>query len=969
MEQRFTLPEIEGILLKERGSKPLLLADRGKVWVVQSGEVDVFCVGIDNGKLFGPRIHVFRVPQGESLFGVDFKRHGRGIGLIAVGTTPETLLTQYDQSALAKAAQAPAHAAAVHALLHNWIERFSSGVGKGLIPPKRYFEVDPGAVLKMEEPTYLRPAAGTVWIEHLAGSSMFMGRTYWPEVKPGVFFPVSEHAWLETVGQVEFRVFDTAELLQADPPWSALQSFHQMMLDCIAVNIERLERDDQKRLTTTIQADGLTLDNALSRLGALLVGDREKAFVEADAGDSLVTACRAVGKAMGISVRSPAHATGKRRPRVELEDLARTSKFRFREVLLRDNWWENDNGPLLAFRTNDHQPVALLPVSSRHYDLFDPETGSGERIAPSTAESVSPQAFAFYRPFPDRALSGKDLFVFGLFGCLKDFSWVLLMGTLGALLGLLTPFLTGILFDSVIPSGARGQVLQIAWILIVCAVATLVFNITKGVALLRLEGRMDTAVQAAVWDRLLALPVPFFRNYSAGDLASRGMGISAIRQVLSGAAVSAVLAALFSTFNLALLFYYDWQLALLVIAISVAGMLFIAAILLLQIGYQKKIIEIEGKNAGKLLQLITGIAKIRVSGSENRAFALWAQAFSEKRSLAFKSGQYGNVMALFNSIFPVLISMVIFSWVILKGAGQLSTGHFMAFIAAYGNFQNALLEVISILGSLLAIVPLYNRAKPIIQTIPEADEQKAPPGELSGAIDTSHVSFRYNPDGPLILKDVSLLVHPGEFVAIVGESGSGKSTLLRLLLGFETPEVGAIYYDGQELASLDIREVRRQLGVVLQGGKLMPGDIFKNIVGTARLTIDDAWEAAGMVGLDQDIKQMPVGMHTLISAGGGNVSGGQRQRLLIARAIVNKPRILYFDEATSALDNRTQAIVSQSLEGLNAARVVIAHRLSTIVNADRIYVLKDGEMIQSGTYDELMGEEGLFAELAKRQIA
>jgi NHLM bacteriocin system ABC transporter ATP-binding protein len=447
------------------------------------------------------------------------------------------------------------------------------------------------------------------------------------------------------------------------------------------------------------------------------------------------------------------------------------------------------------------------------------------------------------------------------------------------------------------------------------------------------------------------------------------MGISVIRQILSGAAVNTILSAVFSTFYLILLFYYDWQLALVAIGITFIGMLFIAGILLLQIGYQKKIVEIEGKNVGKLLQLITGIAKLRVSGSENRGFAMWAQTFAEKKSNAFKSGLLGNVMALFNSVFPILVSMAIFAWIILKGSERLSVGQFIAFTAAYANFQNAVLQLVSIMGALLTAVPLYKRAKPIIQTMPEADEAKASPGELAGAIEVNHVSFRYDPDGPLILKDVSLSVHPGEFVAIVGESGSGKSTLLRLLLGFETPESGTIYYDGQDLASVDIREVRRQLGVVLQNGRLMPGDIYKNIVGATNLTLDDAWDAARMVGLDQDIEEMPMGMHTMISAGGGNVSGGQRQRLLIARAVVKRPRILFFDEATSALDNRTQTIVSQSLEQLKASRAVIAHRLSTIIKADRIYVLQDGKVAQTGSYEELIGKEGLFAELTKRQIA
>jgi len=274
----------------------------------------------------------------------------------------------------------------------------------------------------------------------------------------------------------------------------------------------------------------------------------------------------------------------------------------------------------------------------------------------------------------------------------------------------------------------------------------------------------------------------------------------------------------------------------------------------------------------------------------------------------------------------------------------------------------------SIVGA-VGVLPLYQRCKPIIETLPETDQAMADPGRLTGEFEVSHLSFRYTPDGPLILNDVSLRVLPGQFVAVVGSSGSGKSTLFRLLLGFEKYESGGIFYDGQDLTGLDVRELRRQMGVVLQNGQLLGGDIFTNIVGSSRLTINDAWEAVRMAGLEEDIKDMPMGMHTVISHGGGGLSGGQRQRLLIARALAAEPRILFFDEATSALDNRTQAVVNRSLEGLRITRVAIAHRLSTIVNADSIYVLDQGRIVQQGTYEELMAQPGLFVELARRQLA
>jgi ATP-binding cassette subfamily C protein len=293
----------------------------------------------------------------------------------------------------------------------------------------------------------------------------------------------------------------------------------------------------------------------------------------------------------------------------------------------------------------------------------------------------------------------------------------------------------------------------------------------------------------------------------------------------------------------------------------------------------------------------------------------------------------------------------------------------VAFYAAFGSFVLAAQALAEASLGLLAIVPFYERLAPILTALPESDEGRGHPGRLRGGLSVSHVRFRYHADAPWVLDDVSFDVQPGEFVALVGASGSGKSTLLRLLLGFERPGSGAVRYDGQDLSALDARAVRRQIGVVLQESRLLPTDIFRNIVGNSSRTPQDAWEAAEMAGLGEDVRQMPMGLHTVVSEGGGTFSGGQRQRLLIARAIVNRPRLIFLDEATSALDNKTQAVVTQSMDRLDATRIVIAHRLSTVVNADRIIYLEGGQVREEGTYQELLAKGGLFAQLARRQMA
>jgi ABC-type bacteriocin/lantibiotic exporter with double-glycine peptidase domain len=392
--------------------------------------------------------------------------------------------------------------------------------------------------------------------------------------------------------------------------------------------------------------------------------------------------------------------------------------------------------------------------------------------------------------------------------------------------------------------------------------------------------------------------------------------------------------------------------------------------------YSRDETRLRGQIASLVLQLIAGVAKVRVAAAENHAFRVWAQKFSMQKRIGFAIGQITNVVATFSASFPVLSSLGIFGALYYFQStakpGEpppFTTGEFIAFNAAFMSFVTAMQSLADASLSLLKAVPIYERIKPILDTKPETDESKAHPGKLKGEISVSHVHFRYHEDGPYILKDVSFTIRPGEFIAFVGSSGCGKSTLMRLLLGFEKPGIGSIYYDGQDLSSLDTRSVRQQLGVVLQESRVLPTDIYRNIVGTTSHTMDEAWEAAEMAGLAEDVRQMPMGMHTVVSEGGGTFSGGQRQRLLIARALVNKPRIIYFDEATSALDNRTQALVTQSMDRMDSTRIVIAHRLSTIVNADRIFYLDQGQIREEGSYDELMARNGLFAELAKRQIA
>jgi ATP-binding cassette subfamily C protein len=776
--------------------------------------------------------------------------------------------------------------------------------------------------------------------------------------------------WLETIQASSEQALAGTQFQFEDGNWVGLDAFHTSLMAGLIAQASADDAQQQQRMERKSSNESQNIANAMQRLAAILGKDTEASQYEGDSFPLLAT-CRLVGKASGITFASPPLGGKLDDPKRDvLGEIVDASRVRRRSVALKGEWWNKDNGNLLAFLGDDKKPVALLQTATG-YTLHDPEQGTARPVTAQVAGELEPFAFFFYRSFGSTMVNLVQMVKFGNHGNVRDILIVLSMGIVVGLLGMVTPLATGSLFDTVIPGAERSQLVQLTLALLAGVFATAMFEISRGFAMLRIEGKMDSAIQSAVWDRLLRLPATFFRDYSAGDLAVRAGGINTIRRVLSGNTLHTLFAAVFSVFNLFLLFYYSAKLALLGIALVAVAILFTGLTSYLSLSHSRKLAEVEGRISGLVFQLLGSVAKLRTTGAESRAFFNWAMLFAKQQEHTFKAAMANNLMAVFSSVYPTLASMAIFITLVyfLGQDTSLSTGNFLAFNAAFGAFMGAMLGATGVITTILAVIPIYERAKPILQTTPEITDSKAHPGLLTGDIEISHLNFSYKPDSPKILSDISLNIKAGEFVALVGSSGSGKSTLLRLLLGFETPTSGSIYYDQQDISGVDLGALRRQLGVVLQAGQLMSGDIFTNIIGSAaKLTIDDAWVAATQAGIADDIRDMPMGMHTVVSDGGGTLSGGQRQRLLIARAIVNRPRILYFDEATSALDNRAQAMVSTSLENLRATRIVIAHRLSTIVHADRILVLDAGRLVQSGTYAELINVDGLFANLAKRQI-
>jgi NHLM bacteriocin system ABC transporter ATP-binding protein len=951
------------------GSSPLTLGSGREVWLVEEGKVEVFAVPAGAP---GPRLHLCSIPAGGMVCGVEPDGAGHGLALLAVGHAG-TRLRRLTSTTLRDLSRDSTRAASLASRLDAWLAALLAEIPHA-VTPKVFQELRPGSEVQLPEAgRAARTLEGVTWVRHLSGASSFLGDERLA-LTDGDLVPLPEGLWLVSAGEVRLSAAGTADLPWDDDLWRGLARFHRLALDLVALQSERADRQERERLGRKFELDRSSLQGAYARLASVLRPVSRRAPALDETPDPLLAACRLVGQAQGLELRArPDWETGGKQGDL-LAQICNASRIRSRRVILRDDWWRRDNGPLVAFRYLDaeqkvRRPVALLPTSARSYEMVDPMERTRTPVSAAVAEGLAGDAHMFYPPLPERPVVWGDLLRMILEGQRDDLTTIFLVGVAGGLLSLLVPILTGQVFGNIIPSADRGQLGQITLALIVSALATSVFQVTRSIAVLRLGGKADGAVQSAVWDRLLSLPVSFFRRYTVGDLATRSLGINSIREMLTGNVLTVVLSSVFSVFSFALLFYYSWRLALLATGLVVLLSAVTVALIWLQLRHQRALLELQGKIASLLFGLIGGMGKLRVAGAEARAYSRWAERFAEQRRRTLSAQRAANAQTTVNAVYNVLTSLAIFAVVGFASQATLPIGEFLAFNAAFGQFLSAALSLVGVFSSVLSMVPIYERLRPILETVPEVDESKAEPGELTGEIEFSHVSFRYQEDGPLILDDVSFRAEPGEFIALVGPSGAGKSTALRLLLGFEQPTSGSLYFDGQDLAGLAIQSVRRQIGVVLQTGRPMAGSIFSNIVGSANLSMDDAWEAARMAGLEDDIKAMPMGMHTVVSEGAETFSGGQKQRILIARAIVNRPRMILFDEATSALDNRTQEIVSRSLERLKATRIVIAHRLSTILNADRIYVLEGGRVVEEGTYQELLRNNGPFARLAERQIA
>ncbi len=649
-----------------------------------------------------------------------------------------------------------------------------------------------------------------------------------------------------------------------------------------------------------------------------------------------------------------------------LEYLMRPYGIMRRSVKLEQGWYKDAIGPMLGTRTDDGSVVALMPYGFWGYRFYDVKQDRYVRLNRHNEGIISDEALAFYKPFPLKKMSITDLMKY-LRGQISsmDIAFLVAALTCVTLIGLELPRLNDMLFSTVLDSGNLRMLIGIAIMMTSVTVSQLIFTTIKGFASARINTKLDINVEAASMMRILTLPADFFGKYSSGELATRIRYVNSLSDMLINMVLQTGLTGLFSLTYISQIFIYAPALvapALIIVLVTMAESM---VTILVQAGISRQLMEYEAKESGICHALISGIQKIRLSGAEKRAFARWGRLYSARADLAYNPPLIIKISPVIGTAISLVGTMVMYFIAVKSGV---SISEYYAFNTAFGMVSGAFMSLTGIASSVAMIKPTLDMVKPILETIPEIDEDKTMVTKLNGTVELNNITFRYRDDMPNVLDNLSIKINSGQYVAIVGKTGCGKSTLVRILLGFEKPQKGSVYYDGRDLKSLDPKSLRRNIGTVMQDGKLFMGDIYSNIVISAPwLTVDDAWEAARLSGIDEDIRQMPMGMYTLISEGQGGISGGQRQRIMIARAIAPKPKILIFDEATSALDNLTQKQVSDALDAMDCTRIVIAHRLSTIKQCDRIIVLDSGHIIEDGTYDELIANKGFFAELVARQ--
>ncbi len=922
--------------------------DAGGAWrAVLTGYVDVFLqVRDDNGTDIGRRL-IFSAGPGQLLAGAS----ATNCRLLAIPRDGATL-------------SAPLNGPVDEQLLNGWLSGLLHGLAileswKGDVP----LRLNPGDQATLAGGRRVRAAQGIVWLRQEDGPPLRLGRAAIDEGILRQGFPVSRHTGLTAAGEARISAFslqgydirDVREL--AERAGEAIMSIRaRMILDA--------EKDlsERARQRTAAAYDKFTA--AVSSFGAVLGGHYT---------GLQGTTLQPLEKAIAIIARYHDHKPPPRSVIREgdlsehaIERSARSMRLRACSVRLSDGWWLRDGGHLLAFVGKEGRPV-ILWRERRHYVLIDPETGHRRRLNKKDIAETGRTAHVFYPVLEDKPVSMRRFLTFALKLCTRDSAEAFFLVLLAGILTMATPMVSAYIINTVVPSGDARLLAELAAALLVVLIALGAVRYTSEIAYLRIEGRTGNLARAALIDRIIRMPAHHIEAASTSSAAMQVDRLEGFRRSMVRLASSAITALLFSLFSIGVLFYFADIAALIVLVLMLA-----LIAIVLWIGYRQYHALYEGERIQNnvnttLYETIGNITVLRAFGVEMPAFAHWAESFIGFRHRIMNSRRIANRATVLIATYDLAITIIAFAVIGLIHGDSVSSGGFLAFVGALGVVTSSGIQMAQAVMGVFHALPAARVARPLLQTPPQPLPMPGPEQAPGGKIEVSQIRHRYYPEGPLVLDGVSLSIEPQDYVAIVGPSGSGKSTLMRIMLGLETPESGTVYYDGQDITRHDMMALRRHIGTVMQEAGLFPGSILDNIRGGAQAGITQVWEAAEAAAIADEIRAMPMGLHTMITGPDGAISGGQAQRILIARALAGNPSILFFDEGTSALDRIRQQQVETTLADLAITRIVIAHRLDTVRHCDRIYVLDQGRIVQQGRFDELATTPGLFADLLHAQ--
>jgi NHLM bacteriocin system ABC transporter ATP-binding protein len=958
-----------------QGHEELILDDQSFVPRLESGRVSVYLVRIVNGQPSGQHHYLTMCRPGDVMLARPIKVNDEEYALVisAIETSEVVNIGASNESWHDKSTITGCLA---------WASRLCKALGEGVTAS--YTEKpQPDGRIHLSSGQHFRIDGNTTKLVGLNAGELYLFGDGHLAVSPGVQIPVTTAVWFRAFDSVEGRVTESTTENSAALIDGTVELSRLFILRSVAVQLDANQRELQR-------LEELSELEASQRRGALdhLSVDKDERKQPLSNRNPLLAALELVGRETGSKLRPTSRIPEGLPSHQVVPFLARAAGTRVRKVRLAGAWWKQDGGCLLAFRESDHAPVVLVTRRSfwglaRHYEMVDVQTGSAGRVTAENEETLERDAWEFVCPLPVSVnnLSIVQLNEFSFKPFLPDMLTMFGLSLISGIFGLLMPVANRLMMDDVIPNANRDLLVDLSIGLTAMSISLFLFSLAQGIISLRVKTAMTARLQSSVIDRLLKLPNRFFRKYSSGDLLNRSMMISEISTGFSNTLLNALFSAISTIMLLVVCFHYAKPLAWIALFSAIITTL-VTVPFSFMIRKRALKLEIEsGDLYGFIVQMIAGVAKLQTAGAENRAFHQWAKRYGSQLNLGNKVQLLSHWSSLINMLIQSLSTAAVYylAGEMVRTSKEmqaisplvppvLTIGMFFAFQGAFTSVVGGVSSFFQTFIQVHQLLAKRDLVRPILEEPLDGGTERGDPGRLNGRLSANNIVFRYHEDGPLILNSVSVDAHPGEFIAFCGPSGSGKSTLLKLMLGFEAPESGQVLFDGRDLAGLDMSAVRRQIGVVLQHGRLNAGPIFELISGANNLTLEEAWEAAEDAGFAEDIRQMPMQMHTMLPEGATTLSGGQRQRLLIARALATNPSILVFDEATSALDNRTQEIVSKSLARRQVTRVVVAHRLSTIRDADQIYVLDQGEVIESGSYDELFEQKGLFWELASRQI-